>query len=247
METVPPSPTLGLAHLWAQGDTVIRAVAVLLLLMSVLSWVLIIVKALDLRRHRAQARRVEAFWHASDFDEGLDRLGREPDNPFRSLAQHGRDAAAHLQQRAADGARPTQLHDRLDPSEWVQHALRQATDDSVARLQAGLWLLASVGSTAPFVGLFGTVWSIYHALVGIGASGNAGLDQVAGPIGEALIMTALGLAVAIPAVLGYNALVRGHKALVHRLQRFGHELYAYLMTGARLAGASPAAAPRSHG
>ncbi|TSE23896.1 Biopolymer transport protein ExbB [Tepidimonas sediminis] len=242
METVQPPAAFGLAHLWAQGDGVIRTIAVLLLLMSVLSWVLIILKALDLRRHRAQARRVEAFWHASDFADGLDRLGREPDNPFRLLAQQGRDAAAHLQGRDDVAARPPQLHDQLDLSDWVQRALRQAIDDCVARLQAGLWLLASVGSTAPFVGLFGTVWSIYHALVGIGASGNAGLDQVAGPIGEALIMTALGLAVAIPAVLGYNALVRGHKALVHQLNRFAHELHAYFVTGARVAARAPAPA-----
>lgn len=240
METATP-PAFGLAHLWAQGDGLIRTIAVLLLLMSVLSWVLIIVKALDLRHHRAQARRVETFWHASDFADGLERLGREPDNPFRLLAVHARDAAAHLQGTADGAARAPQLHDSLDRSEWVLRALRHAQDDIVARLQAGLWILASVGSTAPFVGLFGTVWGIYHALVGIGAAGSAGLDQVAGPIGEALIMTALGLAVAIPAVLGYNALVRGHKALVHQLNRFAHELHAYFVTGARVAAPSPAA------
>ncbi len=234
-------PSFGLAHLWAQGDGIIRGIAILLLLMSVVSWVIILVKALELRQQRARARRVEAFWHASDFAEGLDRLGREPDNPFRLLASHGRDAAAHVQ--GQDGTpRAPQLHDQLDLSEWVQRALRHAVDDIVARLQSGLWVLASVGSTAPFVGLFGTVWSIYHALVSIGASGSAGLDQVAGPIGEALIMTALGLAVAIPAVLGYNALVRGHKALVHRINRFAHELHAYFVTGARVAATAPAPA-----
>lgn len=246
METTTP-PAFGLAHLWAQGDGLIRTIAVLLLLMSVLSWVLIIVKALDLRRHRTQARRVEAFWHARDLADGLQRLGAEPDNPFHQLAVHARDAAAHLQGTGDGTARAPQLHDSLDRSEWVLRALRHAQDDFVARLQAGLWILASVGSTAPFVGLFGTVWGIYHALVGIGAAGSAGLDQVAGPIGEALIMTALGLAVAIPAVLGYNALVRGHKALVHQLNRFAHELHVYFVTGARVAAPSPAAgasAPR---
>ena len=116
----------------------------------------------------------------------------------------------------------------------MTRALRNSIDDTVARLQSGLAVLASVGSTAPFVGLFGTVWGIYHALVGIGLAGQATIDKVAGPIGEALIMTALGLAVAIPAVLGYNALVRGNKFIVSRLNRFGHDLHAYFVTGARV-------------
>lgn len=233
MENTPtPDAAFGLAHLWAQGDAVIRTIAILLLLMSVVSWVIIVLKVLDLRRHRAQARRVEAFWHSSDFADGLTRLGDAADNPFHRLAAQGQDAAAHLHGR--EGERSPQLHDGLDVSEWVTRALRHAIDESVARLQSGLWVLASVGSTAPFVGLFGTVWGIYHALIRIGTSGSAGLDQVAGPIGEALIMTALGLAVAIPAVLGYNALVRSHKTLVHRMNRFAHELHAYLVTGARV-------------
>ena len=236
METNPTPAAFGLAHLWAQGDGVIRTIAVLLLLMSVASWVVIVLKALDLRRHRAQARQVEAFWHSRDFADGLARLGDGGDNPFYLLATQGREAAAHI--RGLDGERAPQLHDGFDVSEWVTRALRHAIDDFVARLQAGLWILASVGSTAPFVGLFGTVWGIYHALIGIGTSGSAALDQVAGPIGEALIMTALGLAVAIPAVLGYNALVRGHKALVHRVNRFAHELHAYVVTGARVGGAA---------
>ncbi|MEW6695715.1 Biopolymer transport protein ExbB [Tepidimonas thermarum] len=240
-----PSATaaFGLAHLWAQGDGLIRAIAVLLLLMSVASWVVILLKALDLRRHRRQARQVEAFWHSRDFADGLTRLGDSADNPFYLLATQGREAAAHI--RGLDGERAPQLHDGFDISDWVTRALRQAIDDCVARLQAGLWILASVGSTAPFVGLFGTVWGIYHALIGIGTSGSAGLDQVAGPIGEALIMTALGLAVAIPAVLGYNALVRGHKALVHQINRFAHDLHAYLVTGARVGTAEQGAKVRA--
>ncbi|WP_334134183.1 MotA/TolQ/ExbB proton channel family protein [Tepidimonas sp.] len=236
MESSITPNTFGLAHLWAQGDVVIRTIAVLLLLMSVASWVVIVLKTLDLRRYRAQARHVEAFWHSRDFADGLARLGDQADNPFYLLATQGREAAAHI--RGLDGERTPQLHDGFDVSDWVTRALRHAIDDCVARLQSGLWILASVGSTAPFVGLFGTVWGIYHALIGIGISGSAGLDQVAGPIGEALIMTALGLAVAIPAVLGYNALVRGHKALVHRLNRFAHELHAYFVTGARVGAAT---------
>lgn len=244
MEIPNVAPTFGLAHLWTQGDGVIRTIAILLLLMSVVSWFIIVVKALDLRRHRTQSRRVEAFWHATDFADGVERLGREPDNPFRLLALHGRDATAQIQNQERPGHQP-QLYDQLDVSEWIQRALRHEADDFLARLQSGLWVLASVGSTAPFVGLFGTVWGIYHALIGIGASGQAGLDQVAGPIGEALIMTALGLAVAIPAVLGYNALVRGHKSLMHQVNRFAHELHAYFLTGTRTGAGTPAPAPEA--
>jgi len=127
-----------------------------------------------------------------------------------------------------------QLHDSLDVSDWIERSLRKSVDDFTARAQGGLSVLASVASTAPFVGLFGTVWGIYHALLGIGAAGQVSIDQVAGPIGEALIMTALGLLVAIPAVLGYNALVRGNKGILHQLNRFAHDLHAYFVTGARV-------------
>jgi biopolymer transport protein ExbB len=218
----------GLAHVWAQGDVVTRAVAVLLLLMSLASWMVIILKALNLRRHAAQARATHDFWHSADFAEGLNKLGTDPDNPFRALAQDGREASVHHHH-----AQP-QLHDSLDPSDWLTRALRNSIDESTARLQSGLAVLASVGSTAPFVGLFGTVWGIYHALLSIGAAGQATIDKVAGPVGEALVMTALGLAVAIPAVLGYNALVRGNKNLVLKLNRFAHDLHAYFLTGARV-------------
>ncbi len=217
----------GLAHLWNQGDLVTKAVAILLLAMSLASWMVIIIKALDLRRAADQARRTEAFWHSADLADGLKKLGDEPGNPFRQLAIEGREATAHHH------AQP-QLHDSLDVSDWVTRCLRNAIDEATARLQSGLAILASVGSTAPFVGLFGTVWGIYHALLSISAAGQASIDKVAGPIGEALIMTALGLAVAIPAVLGYNALVRGNKGVVMKLNRFAHDLHAYFVTGARV-------------
>jgi biopolymer transport protein ExbB len=174
-----------------------------------------------------QSRFTESFWHAADFADGLAKLGPDPDNPFRALALEGREATAHHH------AQP-QLHDSLDVSEWLSRSLRNSIDESTGRLQSGLAVLASVGSTAPFVGLFGTVWGIYHALMSISAAGQATIDKVAGPIGEALIMTALGLAVAIPAVLGYNALVRGNKAVLNKLNRFSHDLHAYFVTGARV-------------
>jgi biopolymer transport protein ExbB len=224
--------SFGLAHVWNEGDWITRSVALLLLGMSLASWIVIVIKLLDLRRHRAQARQVDSFWHSNDFAEGLDKLGTEEGNPFRQLALQGRDATRHVLHQ--DGQNKPQLHDTLDVSDWVTRALRNTTDDFTARLQGGLAVLASVGSTAPFVGLFGTVWGIYHALLGIGAAGQATIDKVAGPIGEALIMTALGLAVAIPAVLGYNALVRGNKGVLHKLNRFAHDLHAYFVTGARV-------------
>lgn len=220
----------GLLNLWTQGDIVTRATAVLLLIMSLSSWMVIIIKALDLRKIASQARLTESFWHSADFADGLSKLGADPANPFRALATEGREATVHHH------AQP-QLHDSLDVSEWLTRSLRNSIDESTARLQSGLAVLASVGSTAPFVGLFGTVWGIYHALMSISAAGQATIDKVAGPIGEALIMTAMGLAVAIPAVLGYNALVRGNKSVLMKLNRFAHDLHAYFLTGARVSAA----------
>jgi biopolymer transport protein ExbB len=216
----------GLANLWSQGDLITKGVALLLLAMSLASWMVIIIKALDLRKFAAHARATESFWHAADFADGVGKL---PDqgNPFRALALEGREASAHHHAQA-------QLHDSLDVSDWLTRALRNSIDESTARLQSGLAVLASVGSTAPFIGLFGTVWGIYHALLSISTAGQATIDKVAGPIGEALIMTALGLAVAIPAVLGYNALVRGNKGVLNKLNRFAHDLHAYFVTGARV-------------
>jgi len=219
---------LGLINAWEQGDWVSRGVGLLLLSMSLASWTVIIVKALAIARFKRLARGSESFWRGRNFADGLGQLGENDYNPFRILAEEGREAMAHY------GNTRDQLHSTLDVSEWITRALRNSIEETVARLQSGLAILASVGSTAPFVGLFGTVWGIYHALMGIGVAGQATIDKVAGPIGEALIMTALGLAVAIPAVLGYNALVRGNKFIVSKLNRFGHDLHAYFVTGARV-------------
>jgi biopolymer transport protein ExbB len=224
---------LGLVAVWTQGDWVTKAVALLLLAMSLASWMVIFIKALDIIKYKSLAQRTEEFWHSADFANGVAQLGTQAGNPFVQLAIAGREATAHHRHTQ------TQLHDTLDISDWISRTLRNSIDDSTARFQSGLAVLASVGSTAPFVGLFGTVWGIYHALMGIGVSGQATLDQVAGPIGESLIMTALGLAVAIPAVLGYNALVRGNKSILTKLNRFAHDLHSYFVTGARV-GNNPA-------
>ena len=224
----------GLMNVWTQGDFVTKSVAVLLIGMSLVSWIVILTKTLDVLKYKKIARSAEDFWHSEDFAAGLARLGNDPANPFRQLAIEGREATAHHRNTRAH------LHDALDVSDWVTRSLRNTIDEFTSRLQSGLAILASVGSTAPFIGLFGTVWGIYHALLAIGTAGQATIDKVAGPIGESLIMTALGLAVAIPAVLGYNALVRGNKGVLHKLNRFAHDLHAYFVTGARVSSGGPA-------
>ncbi|HWS73763.1 MAG TPA: MotA/TolQ/ExbB proton channel family protein [Quisquiliibacterium sp.] len=219
----------GLSYLWEQGDTVLHAITVFLLLMSLASWIVMLGKALDLLRlRRAMQGAGERFWHADSWERGLGTLGVPANNPFHALAETGQEALAHHR------GSQRQLHDAMDVSDWVTRCLKSSIEDAIDRLQSGLPVLASVGSTAPFVGLLGTVWGIYHALIGIGSAGQATLDQVAGPVGEALIMTALGLFVAIPAVLGYNALNRGNRRVISRLNRFAHDLHAYLVTGSRV-------------
>ncbi|MEO8135893.1 MAG: MotA/TolQ/ExbB proton channel family protein [Betaproteobacteria bacterium] len=232
----------GLLSLWAQGDFVTRGVSALLVVMSLLSWYVIIVKAMQLSRMWRMAAAAEGFWHTRSFAEGIAALGdRRASNPFRSLAEQGAEAAAHHEENKEE------LHGALNVSDWIVSCMRRSIDETISQLQGGLSILASIGSTAPFVGLFGTVWGIYHALVSIGVAGQASIDKVAGPVGEALIMTALGLAVAIPAVLGYNALLRGNKNLLGQLNRYAHDLHAYLLTGRRVgrdpATAAPAPAP----
>ncbi|GLR15075.1 bipolymer transporter [Chitinimonas prasina] len=228
-----------LANMWAQGDFVTRSVAIALLLMSIVSWYVIVTRALRQMRQRRMAHAATAeFWHAQSFSEGLHLLdGTREDNPFRNLAEEGRDAVAHHRDSQGD------LHGQLTLSDWVTSCLKRAIDESVERMQSGLSILASVGSTAPFVGLLGTVWGIFHALVSIGFSGQVSIDKVAGPVGESLIMTAFGLVVAIPAVLGYNALTRGNNALLGRINRFAHDLHAYFVTGAPAVRSEPGGKP----
>ena len=217
----------GIQALWAQGDMVIKSVAVVLLIMSIASWTVIAIRAWNLARIRSRARSLDDFWHTKSFTEGLRLLGpTDQHNHFRRLAEEGQSAREHHHTNKSD------LHGSLPLADWLTNCLRGSIDESSERMQKGLAILASVGATAPFIGLFGTVWGIYHALIKIGTTGQAGIDQVAGPVGEALVMTAFGLAVAIPAVLGYNALVRGNKNVLGKLNRFAHQLHAYFLTGA---------------
>ena len=218
----------GLESLWVQGDIITKGVAVLLVAMSIASWYVILTKAISLvRLTRAGSVAGHQFWDTTSVHEGVATLGQ--DNPFADVAKAGVIAMSH------HNAHQGHLHDQLSVSDWITLSLRQAIDDASAKLQTGMAVLASVGSTAPFVGLFGTVWGIYHALVAIGTSGQASIDKVAGPVGESLIMTALGLAVAIPATFGYNALVRGNKSTLAKLNKFGFDLHALFVTGARSA------------
>jgi biopolymer transport protein ExbB len=220
------SSPYGLETLWTQGDFVTKGVAFLLVTMSIASWYVIVTKALQLWRYgRAGTAAGHGFWDTTSVNEGLAALGT--DNPFADIAQAGVGAMRH------HTAHKGHLHDQLSVSDWVTLSLRQAIDEASGKLQTGMAVLASVGSSAPFVGLFGTVWGIYHALVSIGTAGQASIDKVAGPVGEALIMTALGLAVAIPATFGYNALVRGNKTIIAKLNKFGFDLHALFVTGAR--------------
>jgi biopolymer transport protein ExbB len=216
----------GLESLWSQGDIVTKSVALLLVMLSIASWYVIATKALQLWRYNRAAKAAgHEFWDTTSLSQGVATLGSG--NPFAEIAQAGVEAMQH------HTAHKGHLHDQLSVSDWVTLSLRQAIDEASGKLQTGMAVLASVGSTAPFVGLFGTVWGIYHALVSIGTAGQTSIDKVAGPVGEALIMTALGLAVAIPATFGYNALVRGNKSVIARLNKFGFDLHALFVTGAR--------------
>ena len=234
-----------LAEFWSQGDDISHFVALILIVMSVMTWTIILIKLIGYGKQKKYNKQVEIFWHSSSFTAGLKSLGRRRDNVFYMLAHDGVEAVQHLERSSPhDDALGThssemQLHDHLDLSDWVTRALRNSIENSLAKLQSGLTFLASIGSTAPFIGLFGTVWGIYHALARIGANGRTSLDQIAGPIGEALVMTALGLAVAIPAVLAYNALVRTNKKIASALNCFGYDLHAYLVTGARVDSKGP--------
>ncbi|MDD3354462.1 MotA/TolQ/ExbB proton channel family protein [Zoogloea sp.] len=221
--------TFSLAQIWAQGDGVSHAVAIVLIIMSVASWAVMIVKAWGLMQLRQMSAGAKQFWHSTSFEQGMAALTpATAENPFHDLAVRSTEAAAH------HATHQDELHGVLNLNDWITSNMRQSIEDTTSRMQSGLSILASVGSTAPFVGLFGTVWGIYHALIGIGAAGQATLDKVAGPVGEALVMTAGGLAVAIPAVLGYNALVRGNKEILGRLKNFAHDLHAYLVTGGKV-------------
>ncbi len=221
---------LGISHFWEQGDGVSRSVAVILFLLSAGSWYLMAGKivALSLAR-RCHARALNAFWKAESLPAAIEALRAEDKTGIlASLAIAGANAAELHRRHATRG-----IGAGVSASEFVTRALRNQIVESQAKIESGLTFLASVGSTSPFIGLFGTVWGIYHALVGLSGATQVVLDKVAGPVGEALIMTAAGLFVAIPAVLAYNAFTRTNRLTLARLDGFAHDLHAYLVTGLR--------------
>jgi biopolymer transport protein ExbB len=221
---------LGLAHFWSQGDLVTHAVAILLLLLSVSSWMVIVGRAAwQWKTNRCFDRAMNAFWSADSLTQAVEAIKAEDSSGvFGQMAAAGASAVRAHEQHSARG-----IGAGVSQSESVTRALRSQIVRTQAGIEQGLTFLASVGSTSPFIGLFGTVWGIYHALVGLAGATQVVLDKVAGPVGEALIMTAAGLFVAIPAVLAYNALTRGNRIVMAQLDGFAHDLHAYLTTGAK--------------
>ena len=224
----PGIPSFGFAHLLAQSDGVGKTLLAVLVLMSIASWALIAIKGLaQWQRGRRGDAFLQLFWNASSLDEVQHELTTHGANdPFSHLSAHALHAQAH---HARHGS--TKLAEAGSASDFITRTIKKVLDEETMRLESGLTLLATVGATAPFVGLFGTVWGVYHALVAIGMSGAGTLDKVAGPVGEALIMTGIGLAVAIPAVMAYNAFTRGNRVLAARLDAFAFELHSFLTLG----------------
>jgi len=217
----PEQNPYGFKAMWEHGDLVSRGTLFILLIMSAASWYVIIVKLLEQRGVHRDAQQVQGdFWRQSDLRAASKALPER--SVFRYVAESGLIA-----QKQYEGP----LTQQVDRNSWLSQSVLQAIDAIGERLQGGLAVLATVGSTAPFVGLFGTVWGIYHALTAIGLAGQASIDKVAGPVGEALIMTAIGLAAAVPAVLGYNWLVRRNKAALDEVRDFGTHLHTALLGG----------------
>lgn len=208
----------GLEALWRGGDWVAKCTLLILMLMSIASWYVIIAKFFEQSKMAGQAKEAgQSFWSAASVRQGADLL--KVGSPFRFIAEQGLEAT-----KKHGG-----LLGHIDLNTWITMSIQRAMDNVQSRLQDGLAVLATVGSTAPFVGLFGTVWGIYNALTAIGVAGQASIDKVAGPVGEALIMTAIGLAVAVPAVLGYNWMVRRNKGAMEKVREFGSDLHAVLL------------------
>jgi biopolymer transport protein ExbB len=213
----------GLEALWKQGDFVARGTLVIMIIMSMGSWYIIFTKLWEQSKLMKSARAAgESFWTAGSVKKGLDTLDEK--SAFRYIAEQGLKADEHH-----EGT----LVEQIDRHTWISMSVQRAVDNINSRLQDGLAFLATVGSTAPFVGLFGTVWGIYHALTAIGIAGQASIDKVAGPVGEALIMTAFGLAVAVPAVMGYNWLIRRNKSVMEKVRSFSGDLHNVLLAGKR--------------
>ena len=208
----------GLDALWKEGDLIAKSTLVILLIMSTGSWYIIVTKLYEQFKLGRQGKSANAtFWTAGSVRQAIE--GLEAGSPFHFISKSAEDAIAHHEG----------LYVHIGLNTWITQSIQRSIDKVQSRLQDGLAFLATVGATAPFVGLFGTVWGIYHALTAIGIAGQASIDKVAGPVGEALIMTAIGLFVAVPAVLGYNWLIRRNKSALETVRAFGTDLHAVLL------------------
>jgi biopolymer transport protein ExbB len=213
----------GLEAMWRDGDAVAKTTLIIMIIMSMGSWYIIFTKVFEQSKLMRSAKAVgEAFWKTGSIAKGAASL--DEGSAFRFIAETGLKASEHH-----EGG----MTDTIDKHTWISMSIGRAVENIQNRLQDGLAFLATVGSTAPFVGLFGTVWGIYHALTAIGISGQASIDKVAGPVGEALIMTAIGLAVAVPAVMGYNWLIRRNKSAMESVRAFSADLQNVLLAGKR--------------
>ena len=213
----------GLEALWKGGDIVAKTVLFIMVVMSMGSWYIIFTKLFEQQKVFQSAKEVtKGFWSAGSIKAGAGTL--KDGSAFRFIAESGLDASKHH-----EGS----LTEQIDLHTWISMSIQRAVENINSRLQDGLAFLATVGSTAPFVGLFGTVWGIMHALTSIGIAGQASIDKVAGPVGEALIMTAIGLAVAVPAVMGYNWLIRRNKTAMERVRAFSADVHNVLLAGKR--------------
>jgi biopolymer transport protein ExbB len=211
----------GLKALWNEGDIIAKTTLVIMVIMSIGTWYIMAAKLVELSKIGRQAKAAEkSFWSAPTVAQGVDTLKEQ--SPFRFIAQAGLESTKKHEGLLA----------HISFADWTSQSIQRATDSVQGNMQNGLAFLATVGSTAPFVGLFGTVWGIYNALVKIGVSGQASIDKVAGPVGESLIMTAIGLAVAVPAVLGYNFIVRRNKTTMDKIRGFGSDLHSVLIGSA---------------
>lgn len=229
-------PELGFGHFLAQTDAVGMVLFAILVLMSVVSWTLIVIKGVThLTRQQRSRSFLAFFWNATSLEAVQSELSTHGvRDPFAHLTAHAMQAQAH---HARYGA--AKLEEAGSAQDFLTRTIKKVLDEETMKLESGLTTLATIGATAPFVGLFGTVWGVYHALVTIGMTGAASLDKVAGPVGEALIMTGVGLAVAIPAVMGYNWLSRSNRVLSAKLDAFAYELFTFLSMGAPLGGKTP--------
>ena len=228
-ESVTVENPYGLQALWAQGDFIAKGVLILLALMSAYSWFIIFTKWWEQRRLLKQATEADKnFWAADNIKNGVGKLTGKG-NIFKAIASEAIDAAEH---------HDTRMTQQVPLHEWIDNVIARGVARIGSALQTQLPFLATTGSTAPFIGLFGTVWGIYHALVAIGVAGQASIDKVAGPVGEALIMTAIGLAVAVPAVLGYNYLLGRNKLIMEKVKLFANDLEQVIVSGSRVEGSN---------